>query len=235
MTQTLPPVSETPIIAQEAGQAFGQKVRFYVGQYKLTPEEARQKALESDDGAYAAFLKNRPADQVSWLDLDYLGRRDGAAALAKWQEVKQTALRELQTGHRAAKTLEAHGSHCWDRAKFLALRHDLEEGWQPRNGIERQLIDTMALAQASYLFWLERSTTYAMLESWRDNEAKDRGRWSPPRVSDSDAIEQAAAMADRFNRMFLRTLRALRDLRRYPVIVQKAGQVNIGEKQVNLS
>jgi hypothetical protein len=36
--------------------------------------------------------------------------------------------------------------------------------------------------------------------------------------------------------MFLRTLRALRDLRRYapPVIVQNAGQVNIGQKQVNV-
>ena len=43
-------------------------------------------------------------------------------------------------------------------------------------------------------------------------------------------------MADRFNRLFLRTLRALRDLRRYapPVIVQNAGQVNVGAQQVNV-
>jgi hypothetical protein len=44
-------------------------------------------------------------------------------------------------------------------------------------------------------------------------------------------------MVDRFNRIFLRTLRALRDLRRYTpaVIVQNAGQVNIGEQQVNVT
>jgi hypothetical protein len=37
--------------------------------------------------------------------------------------------------------------------------------------------------------------------------------------------------------MFLRTLRALRDLRRWgsPVIVQNAGQVNVGGQQVNLN
>ena len=42
-------------------------------------------------------------------------------------------------------------------------------------------------------------------------------------------------MVDRFNRLFLRTLRALRDLRRYAptVMIQDAGQVNIGQQQVN--
>lgn len=243
MTATLPSAAsataqEAPILAQEAGQAFGQMVQFYVEQYKLTPDEARQKATESGTGEYAAMLKDRPADQFSWLDLELLGRSEGDAALAKWQAIKQTALRELQTGHRAAKVLESHGTHLWDRAQFLAMRHDLAEEWQPRNGIERQLIDTMALAQASFLYWLERSTTYSTLESWKDKEAQDHGRWAPKRVSDSEAIEQAAAMADRFNRMFLRSLRALRDLRRYPVVpvvVQQAGQVNIGEKQVNVS
>ena len=44
-------------------------------------------------------------------------------------------------------------------------------------------------------------------------------------------------MVDRFNRLFLRTLRALRDLRRYApsVTVQHAAQVNIGGQQVNMA
>jgi hypothetical protein len=52
-----------------------------------------------------------------------------------------------------------------------------------------------------------------------------------------EAIEQAAGMVDRFNRIFLRTLRALRDLRRLPpaVIVAKADQVNVGGQQVNVA
>ena len=42
-------------------------------------------------------------------------------------------------------------------------------------------------------------------------------------------------MVDRFNRKFLRQLRALRDMRRFSVVVNGAGQVNIGEKQVNVA
>jgi hypothetical protein len=45
-------------------------------------------------------------------------------------------------------------------------------------------------------------------------------------------------MADRFNRIFMRTLRQLRDLRRYsPVTINNANQINIaadGGQQVNL-
>ena len=61
--------------------------------------------------------------------------------------------------------------------------------------------------------------------------------WTPPRVSDVEAIEQAAAMMDRFNKIFLRSLRALRDLRRYCrlVIVQNARQVNVGGQHVNVA
>ena len=45
------------------------------------------------------------------------------------------------------------------------------------------------------------------------------------------------AMAERWNRVFLRTLRALRDLRRYAptVMIQNAEQVNIGGQQLNLN
>jgi hypothetical protein len=56
-------------------------------------------------------------------------------------------------------------------------------------------------------------------------------------VTGAQAIEQAGAMVDRFNRIFLRTLRALRDLRRgpQPVLVQNAQQVNVGQQQVNVA
>jgi hypothetical protein len=76
------------------------------------------------------------------------------------------------------------------------------------------------------------------LQSWEERkDAREAGSWTPPRISDSEAIGQAAAMADRFNRMYMRTLRALRDLRRYAptVVVQNAGQVNVGGQQVNVA
>ena len=49
------------------------------------------------------------------------------------------------------------------------------------------------------------------------------------------AIEHAQQMMDRYNRLFLRTLRQLRDLRRYstPVTINNPQQVNIGGQQIN--
>ena len=113
----------------------------------------------------------------------------------------------------------------------------LSAGWGPRNGVERQLIDTMAQAQAGYLSWLQTLTVRTDLESCtNDRMHKEEARWGPPRQSDADALDQAAAMMDRFNRVFLRTLRALCDLRRpgRRVVVQ-GGQVNVAERQVNVS
>ncbi len=58
-------------------------------------------------------------------------------------------------------------------------------------------------------------------------------------VSEQQDIEHAVQMADRFNRIFMRTLRQLRDLRRYsPVTINNPNQVNIaanGGQQVNVS
>ncbi len=63
-----------------------------------------------------------------------------------------------------------------------------------------------------------------------------------PRVSKAEAIQEAAAMVDRWNRMFLRNLWALRDVRRYctavVVVNNPGGQVNIateGGQQMNVS
>src|SRR5262249_24638490 len=132
------------------------------------------------------------------------------------------------------KAMEGYGSHCWTRAQFLAVRRDLMEGWQPRNGIERQLIDMMAQAQTALLYWLDMFTLRCACNSGRK---RDEGRWEPQTISDTEAIDQAAAMVERFHGMFLRTLKALRDLRRQVPggVVQNAGQVNVGQQQGNVS
>ena len=72
---------------------------------------------------------------------------------------------------------------------------------------------------------------------YEDGDLGREGKWRLPRVMDVDAQNQAVAMADRFNRLFMRTLRGLRDLRRYApsVMIQSAAQVNIGKQQVNIA
>jgi hypothetical protein len=58
-----------------------------------------------------------------------------------------------------------------------------------------------------------------------------------PYQCEAEAVEKAAELADRFRRAYQASIRGLRDWRRYPVIVQNAGQVNIaadGGQQVNV-
>jgi hypothetical protein len=61
-------------------------------------------------------------------------------------------------------------------------------------------------------------------------------------VSEAEAINEAAQMVDRWSRLFLRTLRQLRDLRRYaapgtaaPVTIHNPAQVNVGHQQINVA
>ena len=98
----------------------------------------------------------------------------------------------------------------------------------------------LAQIQSTYETWLGRHVhrmAYNGVEVTRDekNYRKERGQYVTMRVTEHEELEQTAAMADRWQRAYLRTVRALRDLRRHaPVIVQNAGQVNIGERQVNV-
>jgi len=231
-TEAISDPQEAGTLAREMAAAYKGMVEHYRDVWKKSTAEAVAKAEEMSDG-YTASVLQGPADQVGWHGLDYLARQDQEKAAQRWEEVKGQALLELRSGHRAAKAMEGYGSNCWTRAQFLAVRRDLMEGWQPRNGIERQLIDMMAQAQTALLYWLE----LFMLRCAIEGRGREEGRWQSPTVSDAEAREQAAAMVDRFNGMFLRTLKALRDLRRQVpgVVVQNAGQVNVGQQQVNVN
>ena len=61
------------------------------------------------------------------------------------------------------------------------------------------------------------------------------GNYATQRVETSVANKQVAAMTDRSNRLFLRALRVLDDLRRYAPngMTKCAAQANIGAQQVN--
>ena len=237
-TTHLSPPSEAGVLAGELAGSFARLVRDYVEHYRLPHAEAVRRASEAyADGGQLAL--QGPPDQVNWADLEQIARTDPDRAVGRWEEVKRAALEELRTGHRAAHAVEAPGNDgAWQRARFLALRDDLAAEWRPRNGIERQLLDTIAQAQACYLDWLHTLTRRTALSSiGADRREQTEGRWQPPRQAAADAIGQAAEMMDRFNRISLRTLRALCDLRRYagPVIVQNAGQVNVGGQQINVA
>jgi hypothetical protein len=213
-----------------------QMVRLYRDRLDLSAAEAAARA--GDLAAYdAEHVGDAPPDEVSWFSLGRAAEHDPERAQATWERIAAEARDELASGHRAAGALEWDGTP-WRRARFLAIRESFVQDWRPRGGTELALIDQMAQAHTSYLFWLERLNIRSVGEANVEDRTLERdGSWQPPRVDAAAALEQAAAMADRFNRLFLRDLRALRDLRRYApaVVVQGSAQINVAERQVNVN
>jgi hypothetical protein len=231
------PNAEAGPLAREMAQGLWDMVDSYVN-CGLSREEASAKVREPAHPDYLEIVLSRPPDEVSWFELENLLQSDPERAMQRWEEIKQAALEELRSGHRASQPIEEYASTPWKRVRFLALRQELADGWQPRTGVERQLLETMAQAQAAAEHWQGLLTTRVSMEAMASVVRQDeKRRWEPPRVSEAKAVEQAANMVDRFNRIFLRTLRALRDLHRgpQPVFVQNAGQVNVAQEQVNVA
>jgi len=137
----------------------------------------------------------------------------------------------------------------FERAQFAFIRHAFIQEWQPRGDIEASLVDMLAQCYVGWQYWLSLTFSIAnnqdtVIEQKARNKKSERrsydeGVWQPPRLTASEYLERAYQMADRFNRMFLRTLRQMRDLRRYqvPVTINNPQQVNIaaeGGQQINV-
>src|SRR5262245_26192163 len=234
--EALPANLEVGTLARELAATFRSLVSHHKDQLGLSNQEAAAMAEEPSSPEDEQSMLSVPADQVPWVTLHALAQKDPEKALRLWNRMKGEALDELQSGHRAARVMEGCQSDAWGRAQFLAIRQDLLDAWQPRNGVERQLIDAMAQAQTAMFFWQGVPSIRASAELKREEfDIRESGGWGPPRVLEHQAVEQAAAMVDRFSRIHLRTLRALCNLRKVPlaVVVQNADQVNIGGQQVN--
>ncbi len=226
-------VAEVGSLAREMGRAYRERVEHL--RKEMSVEKAD--ALASDGGAQLAALEQTPPDQLDWWALGRAADLDPERARAAWERALAAARDELYSGHRAARAVEATGSP-WERAQFLAILDVFVDDWKPRGGIEAALVETLAQAYSTQLTWMARLTVLSNTEIQRqDREIEERGRWAPPMVDAAAAIDQAAAMVDRFNRLFMRTLRSLRDLRRYSasVVVQNVGQLNLGQAQVNIA
>lgn len=177
-----------------------------------------------------------PAD-FAWHDVAARLRQDEADGLALIGRIKAAAREELAAARPAAVAVEGRDPRPMDRAEFMAVREALADGLRPANGAEWLLIDAMTQALVLHRRWLGRMTLTDSLEAVRfDRNARLRGEYEPPRLSDVESVDRAALLADRFQRQFLRLLKAYRDQRRvFGTIVVAGGQVNIaadGGKQV---
>jgi hypothetical protein len=144
---------------------------------------------------------------------------------------------------------------AWNRASYLGLRESLCGEWQPNGGVELSMIDAIAQAWLQLQYWTKECVLRSKTEPRQENEEFrewkgwnpkanskqwDNGDWDLPTVTEQAAVEHSAQMADRWQRMYFRAIRSLRDWRRYaqPVTINNPQQVNIaadGGQQINVS
>jgi hypothetical protein len=192
------------------------------------------------------IAEGTPVEELTWSLLDRLAEASAAACAEKWTQMKAQARREFAAGGPAASVVGADSP--WKRAQFLAIRASFVEEWRPRGGVEVALIDQAAVAYRAWMQWQERATRLAGdvdREEMRQRrvlegayEREQPGEFGLYRFEELRRREsEAADMADRYQRAFVRAVRALRDLRRYAGAVHihsNQGQVNIGEQRVNV-
>lgn len=246
-------------VLREMQNARDMMLRFYMGESggKLSLEEAKIQVdtFQGDVDEAIGRLLSQPVDMASWYGLEKLHSKSPALAKTVWQWIKDEARSEFESGHRAAKVFEpVHWiREAWRRAQYMAIRESFIEQWEPQGGIELAMIDMLVQSFYLYLYWNEVSVTRCETEMradppewvkdktyWERHYPRERehGYWNPPYAHEQEAVEHAAQMADRYLRAFQRTLRAMRDLRRYstPVTINNPQQVNIaadGGRQIN--
>ena len=243
---------------------FGSRVAYFrsAAGGSLSLEDARNEVYQRNiSDKEAAELLDRimrmPSDQISFWHLTELNRNSPRTAENVWEMIKREAQREFESGHRAATAFEPadYLTDAWNRASYLGLRESFIGEWQPKGGIEVSMIDAIAQAWLQLQFWTKESVKRGVTEPRRENhefyewkrwnqqanqKQWDHGHWDIPTITEQEAVEHAAQMADRWQRMYFRAIKNLRDWRRYTpqVTINNPQQVNIasdGGQQINVS
>jgi hypothetical protein len=211
---------------------------------RWTPENIEAYASGADDTEALDRLRSKPFTEITWHDIDAAKEQDASKTAMAVKAIYDGALAYINGGLYASNTLGFYKP--FERCQFMVIRNGFIDDWQPRGAVESGLVDMLAQSYVAWQFWLKQSFDVAnhfddVREQVKSSKIPydERGTWQPPRLKAVEYLERSTQMADRFQRMFLRTLRQMRDLRRYspPVIVQNAGQVNIasdGGQQVNV-
>jgi len=241
-------VEELAASRREMVAAVTRQITFNVEQLQMAPADAAARAREG----FADEPDAREADQVSWLDLVNLLEQDPERGQAAWQRLKDEAALELRTGLRTARGLERPvTSRPYERAQAMVILDGLRASLAPHDRLEDLLVQQMASAYELHLRWQglvvhrmesevwqgERDRRWALEQmSPRQRERhQDMDGWLSPRLAESEALEQAVLLADRYQRAFLRLMKAFRDNRRLVgAVIVAGGQVNIAEHQVNV-
>lgn len=206
----LPQQAEKAEVVEGMAQAQKALLESLVKCMGLTPEEALAKVMSPSPGA-VGDIGRLPLDWVSFNDLGTLCRQDPAAGLAKWQQIRAAARKELQSGNRAAGAVQIRTQSSWRLAQFLAVREELASDGKSLNGNELLLVDRAAQVYTLLEFWQEELNDRMALVTL--GSRGDRGKdWS--REEDVRNMELAMNMVERLQTMLERILKLVQTMRR---------------------
>ena len=179
-------------------------------------------------------------EDLTWQAMGQLEDKKPGSFTILWERIKQFARDELESGQRAASVAVGQDKPL-TRARFLVLRDKYIDEWQPRNVLESQMIDAICQAQTIREYWMRLATERAAVECEVERfTIETRGKRRDVTIDGSESARDAREEAERWDRVFIRAVRALRDLRRYTAAVivnNQGGQVNVagdGGQQVNV-
>ena len=198
------------------------------------------------------IILGTPTENLTWGLLGGNADIHPEAVALRWAELRQEAADELASGGRLARAV-GDGKPI-QRARMLAIRDGFVEELQPKGSVELALLDQAVMSYTGMLEWQERLTELAIEtdgqevmvsqlkqaidyeEKWgtskaRRERADDLHRYEALRAREAEC----ARMVERYQRMFMRTLRQFREMRRMlaSVHIHNQGQVNIAERQIN--
>jgi len=174
-------------------------------------------------------LSMSPED-LSWNAIGQFEDESPGSFALIWERVKQYARDELESGHRAA-SVAVGDQRPITRARFLVLREKYIREWEPRNVLESEMIDAICQAKTIRDYWMTLATERVAVECEIERYwVEQSGKRSERRIDGSESARDAREEAERWDRVYIRSVRALRDLRRYTTAVivnNQGGQVNL--------
>jgi hypothetical protein len=187
-------------------------------------------------------IQDMPVEHVAYHDLVELDDSEGpAAGDAVRKRIKEAAASDLVDGRRCRQMVTPECTAIttpYEDMLFIVTYDLLQKEWEPRGLSELLILQQMLQAHVAVQQWTQKLTRYSagMCTTIEDEDQRAKyGEWVPPRMDAGLAVEYCSRMIVRFSNLYLKHLRALRDLRRYAVTINNPGQVNIGEKQINVS
>ncbi|MEM8549673.1 MAG: hypothetical protein AAF970_06910 [Bacteroidota bacterium] len=221
---------EIELVAEQMAESYNKRVAYVL---RDDSHEDHTGLLNGFTGQAERTL-NKPAMQVNWFDFDVVRSQLGPeAAQQLWERIRSEAHAALEAG--ASISPADHEESPWMQAARLAARERFVADWQPAGAVEASLLDILAQTLVQWQFWQGLEMKWGGLhDSYRWSEEPEPH--SGPRMDYAEACRHAANMAERAHRQLTRTIRAMRDLRRFAgsITIQNRGQVNIGaQQQVN--